>query len=310
MSQERFYKHKNLSLDILKQYHWPSPAKINLFLSVVGRRSDGYHYIQTLFRFLEYSDILIINSTLNKKITLTNTIQGIHHQNNLILKAAKLLQNFIQKNQNQRIFGADIYVKKNIPLGSGLGGGSSNAATTLVALNFHWKCQLSLETLANLGLQIGADVPVFIYGKSAFAEGIGEKLSLVNLPLKWYIIIMPPIKISTKSIFNKFSKKNFNIVKTFNQYLQKPFVNDFETIVKENFYIINKFIENCSKYAKFRLTGTGGCIFAEFSSEKKARTILQKLPKYIRAFISKGSNTSVLHRTIQIRSNSYDYFLK
>ncbi|AFA41251.1 4-diphosphocytidyl-2-C-methylerythritol kinase [Wigglesworthia glossinidia endosymbiont of Glossina morsitans morsitans (Yale colony)] len=297
-------------MDILKKYNWPSPAKINLFLSVVGRRSDGYHYIQTLFRFLEYSDILIINSTLNKKITLINTIQGIHRQNNLILKAAKLLQNFMKRKKNQKIFGADIYVKKKIPLGSGLGGGSSNAATTLIALNFHWRCQLSLKTLANLGLQIGADVPVFIYGKSAFAEGIGEKLSSVNLPLKWYIIIIPPIKISTQSVFNKFSEKNFTVVKTFNQYLQKPFVNDFEAIVKKNFCTINKLIENCSKYAKFRLTGTGGCIFAEFSSEKKARIILQKLPKYIRAFISKGSNISILHRIIKIRSHSYDYFLK
>ncbi|MDQ1237585.1 MAG: 4-(cytidine 5'-diphospho)-2-C-methyl-D-erythritol kinase [Wigglesworthia glossinidia] len=300
MSQKYFFKYKNSSLDHVK-YYWPSPAKINLFLSVIGRRFDGYHYIQTVFRFLEYSDILVINSTLNKKITLINSIQGIHYEDNLIIRSAKLLQNFLQKYKNQKVFGANIFIKKNIPIGSGLGGGSSNAATTLLALNFHWKCGLSLKTLANLGLKIGSDVPTFIYGQSAFAEGIGEKLSLINLPLKWYLIIVPPISISTKSMFDKFSMRYYSLPKTLNQHLKKPFTNDFQNLVKKNFSIMDNLIKKYSRYAQFRLTGTGGCIFAEFCSEKNAQEILYKLPKNIRAFISKSSNMSLLRKVLNNR---------
>ncbi|BAC24494.1 ychB [Wigglesworthia glossinidia endosymbiont of Glossina brevipalpis] len=297
------FNNKNKSLDCLNTKIWPSPAKINLFLSVTGIRKDGYHFIQTLFQFLNYGDYLIFNTTSDKKIKLINKIHGIRNENNLIIRAAKSLKDFMWKNKNHDTPGVKIFIKKYIPIGGGLGGGSSNAATTLIALNEHWKCKLSLNTLADLGLQIGIDIPVFIYGKSAFAEGIGEKLSLFQPKEKFYLIVIPPIKISTKLIFNKFILNKKSYLKSCNQYLKKPLKNDFEPMIRKNFIIIDNLINYLSKFSNFRLTGTGSCIFSEFDSECKAKEILYKLPNKIKGFVSKGTNISYLKEILKIRSN-------
>ncbi len=166
---------------------FPAPAKLNLFLHVIGRRQDGYHLLQTVFRFLDFSDQLSFSLRADGIIKLLNPIAGVPEDKDLCVRAAKLLKQHTGTAQ-----GADIFLQKQIPMGGGLGGGSSDAATTLLALNQLWELNLSREQLLELGLQLGADVPVFIFGQNAFAEGIGEKLAPINLPPAWYLVLIPP----------------------------------------------------------------------------------------------------------------------
>ncbi|MBP7959086.1 MAG: 4-(cytidine 5'-diphospho)-2-C-methyl-D-erythritol kinase, partial [Thiopseudomonas sp.] len=175
----------------------PAPAKLNLMLHIVGRRADGYHLLETVFQFLDYADTLHFGARNDGQIILHSTIDGVAHDDNLIVRAARLLQT---ESQSRR--GADIWLEKKLPIGGGIGGGSSNAATTLVGLNYLWDTQLSLEKLAELGLTLGADVPVFVLGRAAFAQGIGEKLEPIDLPEPWYLVAMPPVSISTAKIFS------------------------------------------------------------------------------------------------------------
>lgn len=171
---------------------WPSPAKLNLFLYITGRRSDGYHNLQTLFQFLDYGDTLTITPRDDTQLTILTPIEGVEDKDNLIIKAAKLLRDYCQQhNIPLQYQGADISVDKKLPMGGGLGGGSSNAATTLIALNYHWQAGLSDETLAKLGVSLGADVPVFVKGHAAFAEGVGEILTPAEPKEQWYLVAHP-----------------------------------------------------------------------------------------------------------------------
>lgn len=274
---------------------WPAPAKLNLFLSILGRRLDGYHLLQTLFQLLDYSDTLTITTKPGGKINLYCASGKIIKNNNIITQAAYLLQNNYWKDNNSHRLGADIILNKKIPIGSGLGGGSSNAATTLVALNKQWKCNMNVTQLAKLGLMLGADVPLFIHGKTAFAENIGEQLTPIILQEKWFLITVPSISISTSVIFNDPKLKRNSKPHIFTELFNKPFYNDCEPIVKKRFPEIKKHLSFLMKYAPSRLTGTGSCIFTEFHNESIARYVMSKIPAWMTAFIAKGINTSPIH---------------
>ncbi|UAJ65636.1 4-(cytidine 5'-diphospho)-2-C-methyl-D-erythritol kinase [Candidatus Schneideria nysicola] len=283
---------------------WIAPAKINLFLYITGRKKNGYHLLQTLYQFLNYGDILTINSNFNGRIQLIHNYNFISDEKNLIIRAAHLLKNFVmQKNKNTltSLLGANISLKKVIPIGGGLGGGSSNAATVLIALNKQWKLNLNLNILANIGLKLGADVPFFIRGKSAFAEGIGDCLLPIFPKEKWYIITVPPINISTADIFNDPNLKRNSPRLSLLKLLVMPFKNDCELIVRKRFVIVDKHISWLLKHIpSSRLTGTGSCILSEFDTEDDARKILSLFPNWMYGFIAKSTNISPLHKKFLI----------
>ncbi|WP_348666135.1 4-(cytidine 5'-diphospho)-2-C-methyl-D-erythritol kinase [Arsenophonus symbiont of Ornithomya chloropus] len=276
--------------------NWPSPAKLNLFLHITGLRNDGYHNIQTLFQFLNYGDEIIIKSRRDNQIQLMTPFMNIIEKHNLIIKAARLLQNYCMKMKLLHEYqGADIYIKKKLPIGGGLGGGSSNAATTLIALNFHWKTNINDIMLANLANQLGADIPFFIKGHSAFAEGIGNKLFPINLKEKWYLVAYPGIVISTQKVFSEIGLKRNSTKLSLKKLLKKKYVNDCEAIVRKKFIKVEKLSSWMQKYTSSRLTGTGSCVFGEFKTKSAAYKILNKAPKWVQCFIAKGINRSPLH---------------
>jgi 4-diphosphocytidyl-2-C-methyl-D-erythritol kinase len=278
---------------------WPAPAKLNLFLYITGRRPDGYHWLQTLFQFLDYGDTLTIAPVDSSRIRLTHPLPGVAEADNLVFRAATLLQCYLREKKN--IFtplGADIQLEKRLPLGGGLGGGSSDAATALVALNQLWHGGLELEELAVLGLTLGADVPVFIRGHAAFAEGIGEQLTPVNPPEKWYLVATPDVKISTPVIFNDPELKRDSPIRSLETLLALPFANDCEPIARKRFYEVEQHLSWLLEYAPSRLTGTGSCVFAQFDTETAARQVLEQAPAWMRCFVARGVNVSSLHDTL------------
>ncbi|PPI88121.1 4-(cytidine 5'-diphospho)-2-C-methyl-D-erythritol kinase [Candidatus Pantoea edessiphila] len=276
---------------------WPSPAKLNLFLYINNRRSDGYHNVQTIFQFLDYGDLLQIKINNSGNIELTTQFNDIPKENNLIIKAANLLKK-TAKNILPLNAGAIIHINKKLPIGSGLGGGSSNAATILVALNYLWKIRLTINELAKLSLQLGADIPIFIYGLASFAQGKGEKIIPINFKEKWYLITYPNIKISTKEVFNYSNLTRNTKHRSLHTLLNLPFTNDCENIVRSNFNKVDEIINLLMKYAPTRLTGTGSCVFSEFDNKKNAYDTLNLLPKYATGFIAKGINISPLRQVL------------
>lgn len=272
---------------------WPCPAKLNLFLYINNKRADGYHELQTLFQFLDRSDRLTITPTQDGQLSLSGDTCGVSTENNLIWRAANAL-----KQKSQTPFGAHIQLDKILPIGGGIGGGSSNAATTLVALNQLWKTQLSTDELAQIGLTLGADVPIFIHGHSAFAEGVGEQITSVVVPELWYLIIKPQVSIATAEIFSHPNLCRNTPKRPFLTLNNQPYENDCEKIVRLLYPEVDKQLLWLLKYAPSRLTGTGSCIFSEFSSEEDARNILEKLPNTVEAFVAKGCNRSPLHQTL------------
>lgn len=274
---------------------WLSPAKLNLFLYITGRRYDGYHCVQTLFQLLDYGDVITITPTKDGRIRLLTPINSVADKDNLIIRAARYLQIYCWPKANACTPGVDISLKKVLPIGGGLGGASSNTATVLVALNHAWQCGLTLETLAHLGLNLGADVPVFVRGHSAFAEGIGEQLQPVNLLEKWYLVAMPPICITTTSVFNNPDLKRDSSYRSFEQLLATPFHNVCESLVIKHFNIVKQHLLWLLKYAPARITGTGSCAFAEFDTEKSARKVQILAPLWMRTIIARGVNVSPLH---------------
>ncbi|XOD69872.1 MAG: 4-(cytidine 5'-diphospho)-2-C-methyl-D-erythritol kinase [Sodalis sp. (in: enterobacteria)] len=279
---------------------WPAPAKLNLFLYITGRRADGYHLLQTLFQFLDYGDTLTITPTVGGKIYLKNPIVGMAEEDNLIIRAARLLQRFCWTMDDPAIPGADIWVNKRLPMGGGLGGGSSDAATVLVALNTQWGCGLDLTSLAKLGLMIGADVPVFVRGKAALAENIGDRFTLAFPEEKWYLVGIPPISITTQRIFSDPELKRNTPLRAFSKLMAEPFYNDCEPIVRKHFSIVEQHFSWLLEYAPSRLTGTGACIFSEFDSEFDARLVLSQTPIWMHGFIARGVNVSPLHHALSL----------
>lgn len=267
---------------------WLSPAKINLFLHILGRRPDGYHELQTIFQFLDYHDELCLESRIDPQIQLTTSMSL---ENNIVLKAARLLQQV-----SGTSLGANIILNKRIPIGGGLGGGSSNAATTLIALNQLWQLNLPESDLLELGLQLGADVPVFIKGKAAWAEGIGEKLSPIQLPEPWYVVLSPPQIVSTAEIFSAVELTRNTRPITIQEFLEGRTRNDFEPLVRKRYPQIGNAIDWLNRYAPAKLTGSGSSVFAEVATKKEAEKIVAEVPQPLTAFMAKGMNCSPLSK--------------
>ncbi len=277
---------------------WPSPAKLNLFLYITGQRDNGYHDLQTLFQFVDFGDTLHFTPNHSGKITLSPAIDGVPLEQNLIWRAADKLQQLTEYS-----LGVDIQLEKILPMGGGLGGGSSNAATVLVALNYLWNLQLSEDQLAEIGLALGADVPVFVKGKAAFAEGVGEKLTPAEPKQPWYLVIKPEVNIATAEIFTHPNLTRNTQKRDLTTLLSQPYGNDCEKIVTLLYPEVAKQLSWLLQYAPSRLTGTGSCLFAEFATQAQAQTVLAQLNSQteqnsVDGFVAKGLNTSPLLQTL------------
>lgn len=276
---------------------WPAPAKLNLFLYITGRRADGYHNLQTLFQFLDYGDTLTINTNTSGKISLLTPVAGVAEEDNLIVRAARLLQHHaLLQNRLPVSAGATLAIDKRLPMGGGLGGGSSDAATVLVALNHQWQTGFTLQELAGWGLTLGADVPVFVEGVAAFAEGVGEKLTPVSPEEKWYLVVHPGVNISTPAVFNDPALTRDTPAREIRELLDAVYRNDCEPVVRKRFREVEQLVSWLLEYAPSRLTGTGACVFAQFDTESAARQVYELIPKEWQSFVARGMNVSPLHR--------------
>lgn len=274
-------------------YQWLSPAKLNLFLYITGRRPDNYHNLQTLFQFIDISDRLSFNLRKDDKINLVTQFSDIPSDKNLITLAAQRLKSYTGRHE----LGIDIAIDKIIPMGGGLGGASSNAATTLVALNQLWNLNLSRQTLIEIGRNIGADVPIFIYGHTALAQGIGDQLQSVEFPEYWYLVTYPNIAISTVKVFNDPDLKRDTPVRSVNELLSlDQFSNDCELVVRKRYPKVNAIITHLSQFAPTRLTGTGACVFTQCQSKAEAEKLQDTLIDFdVKSFVTKSLNNSPLY---------------
>ncbi len=270
--------------------HLPCPAKLNLCLHILGRRSDGYHQLQTLFQLLDYGDELQVSATDDDVIRLETPLPGVAHEDNLIIKAARLL-----KEHSGSSLGARFNLLKRLPMGGGIGGGSSNAASTLLGLNHLWGLNLSLDELAELGRSLGADVPVFVRGRSAWAEGVGEELSPVELPERWYVVLAPNVHVSTAEIFGHKRLTRDSAPITMRAFLEEGGRNDCQPLVEELFPDVKDAVGWLKQFSAAQLTGTGGCVFASFASQEQAERVMLERPGQLNGFWAKGVNESPLH---------------
>jgi 4-diphosphocytidyl-2-C-methyl-D-erythritol kinase len=271
---------------------WPAPAKLNLFLHVTGRRPDGYHTLQTVFQLLDYCDELWIEPTADGRIMRPEGLAGVAPDADLAVRAARRLQAAAGCRR-----GAEIRIVKRIPAGGGLGGGSSDAATVLVALNSLWGLDWPPEQLAALGLELGADVPVFVLGRSAWAEGVGERLQPVALPPAWYLVVCPDCVVSTAEIFAAPELTRDTPETTISGFLLAGGRNDCEPVVRGRYPDVAAALDWVAARAgghPARLTGTGGCVFAAFDSAVEAQAALAGLPSRWMGFVARGLAESPL----------------
>jgi len=264
-----------------------APAKLNLFLHVVGRRRDGYHLLQTLFRFIDLQDTLHFTVRDDGEVHRSNIVEGVAEEMDLCVRAARLLQD-----DTGSTLGVDITVDKRIPMGGGLGGGSSDAATTLIALNRLWSLGLRREQLMHIGLRLGADVPVFVFGQNAFAEGVGEELQAYPLPEAWYVLLIPPVQVPTALIFASPELTRDTVSITMRALLKGqidwPLRNDLQPVVCELYPEVERHIEWLGNFGKAMMTGSGACVFAEFSSRNQAEEVLRHIPHEMRGMVVQG----------------------
>jgi len=262
---------------------FPAPAKLNLFLHVVGRRKDGYHLLQTAFRLIDYGDELSFVVRAAGVIRSVTPLQGVPQEQDLCVRAARALQQAAGCRE-----GADIGIVKRLPMGGGLGGGSSDAATTLIALNRLWHTGLSRDRLQQLALKLGADVPVFVFGENAFAEGIGERLRALPLPPAWYLVLVPELAVSTAEIFSSAElTRNTNAI-TIAAFSVGQGRNDLEPVVCRRYPLVARHLEWLYRYGDARMTGSGACVFCAFDSEDQARKVRSELPADMRGFVARG----------------------
>lgn len=268
---------------------WPAPAKINLFLHVTGRRADGYHELQTVFQLLDFGDALWIEPTDDGALRREAPLPGVPESADLVLRAAQRLRAV-----SGCRMGARFRLEKRLPMGGGLGGGSSNAATVLVALNRLWGLDWDTGRLAELGLGLGADVPVFVHGRSAWAEGVGERLAPVELPERWYLVLTPDASVSTAEVFRspKLTRQCTPI--TIADFLSGAGTNVCEPVVRESHPEVDRALRWLGERAPARMTGTGASVFAAFADEASARRVLGELPVAWRGFVARGVNRSPL----------------
>lgn len=268
---------------------WPAPGKINRFLHITGRRADGYHTLQTAFQFVEPVDELTFTLTQSSQITRTGGLAGLSEAQDLVIKAAELLR----AKAGIRA-GVNIHLEKNIPAGGGLGGGSSDAATTLVALNHLWRCKLTQHTLMDLSLRLGADVPVFVGGAAAWAEGVGDRLTPIALNQPWLLIVDSGVSVNTAAIFNHSKLTRNSAALTIRAVGDERMRNDCEPVVRQLYPGVAAALDEVGALGVARLTGTGGCLFAEFASQKAALAAQAALTDGRKSWVCQANNQSPL----------------
>ena len=268
---------------------WPAPAKLNLFLHVTGRRADGYHDLQTIFQLIDLSDDIHIEVRSDGKIERLAGPEEVPPEADLVVRAARALQAATGSRR-----GAGLRVTKRIPLGGGLGGGSSDAATVLVALNRLWECGLAEDDLAAIGVKLGADVPVFVRGRSAWAEGRGERLTPVELPERCFVVVHPRVHVPTAAVFQAPELTRNSPPITMSGFLQSGGRNDFEPVVRVRYPEVARALDWLGQFAPARLTGTGSCIFAPCASRNEAQDIVARVPAQWRGLVARGLNVSPL----------------
>ena len=262
---------------------YPAPAKLNLFLHVVGRRADGYHLLQTVFRFVDHGDYLRFSPRDDDKVILRNPLPGVAPENALTVRAARRLQATSGCRQ-----GVTISLEKRLPLGGGLGGGSSDAATVLLALNHLWQLDLPRRRLQEIGLALGADVPVFVFGRNAFAEGVGEALRAIDIPLAWYVVLEPPAEVATAVIFGAPELKRDSVAIRAGDWRPGFGGNDLQAVALARFPAVAEYLHWLSAFGDARMTGSGACVFAGFAQQAEARAVIEKLPAGMRGWLAAG----------------------
>ena len=272
----------------------PAPAKLNLWLHIIGRRPDGYHELETVFQFLDHGDELSFALREDGVIRLHTEIEAVPHDSNLIVRAARKLQE-----QSGTRLGADIWLTKVLPMGGGIGGGSSDAATTLLALAHLWQLDWDEDRLATLGLSLGADVPVFVRGHAAFAQGVGEQLTPVDPEEPWYVVLVPQVSVSTVEIFSHPQLTRDSLPLKMRPVPKGNSRNDCQPVVEQNYPEVRNALNSLGKFTEARLTGTGSCVFGAFPSKAEADKVLALLSATQTGFVAKGSNISMLHRKLQ-----------
>ena len=269
-----------------------APAKLNLFLHITGQREDGYHLLQTVFQFLDYSDKINLSLREDSHVVRVSNLEEVPAEDDLVVKAAKLLQKYTCSQ-----LGVDISVEKVLPMGGGLGGGSSNAASVLVGLNHLWDCGLNQQQLMELGVQLGADVPVFIFAQSAWAEGVGEQLKPIELPEKWFLVLKPKINVSTAKVFANSQLRRDCSTITIRDFLTgqtQDIGNVCENPVKEMYPEVDQALDDLAYYGQAKLTGTGACVFAAFDTKEEAEKAFSELSKKWAGFVAKGMKQTPL----------------
>lgn len=269
---------------------WPAPAKLNLFLHILGRRPDRYHLLQTVFQFLDIGDELRFTLRGDGAVARARPLAGVPEERDLTVRAARAL-----REATGCQLGADIEVVKRLPMGAGLGGGSSDAATTLVALNRLWDLQLPLPELQRIGLMLGADVPVFVAGRAAWAEGVGERLTPLELPEPWYVVLVPPCHVATAEIFDAPDLTRHCEPITIRVFLSGETRNVCEPVVRHRYPEVAAALDWLAAHAPARMSGTGAAVFATFADEAPARAVAARAPAAWQAFVARGRNRSPLH---------------
>ena len=266
---------------------WPAPAKLNLFLHVTGRRADGYHSLQTAFRLIDLADTLRFTPRDDGQLGLRRPLAGVPPEQDLCMRAAALL-----KRVSGHRGGVDIELDKRIPMGGGLGGGSSDAATTLIALNHLWRLGLKRAQLQQLALELGADVPLFVFGENAFAEGVGEELAPLALPQAWYLVLVPPVQVPTAAVFAApeltRDAKPIKITAFFDGLKRRALRNDLEPVVCERFPEVARHLAWLRRHGDARMSGSGACVYSEFSNESAAYEVHAQLPQSMRGLVARG----------------------
>ena len=269
---------------------FPAPAKLNLMLRVVGRRPDGYHLLQTVIRFIDHGDTLTFQVRDDGKITRTREVPGVTAEEDLTLRAARAL-----RAASGTRLGADITLEKRLPVGGGLGGGSSDAATTLIALNRLWGTGLSREHLQTIALELGADVPVFVFGRNALAEGIGERLTPLSVPDDWYLVLVPPVAVPTARVFADKRLKRDSKPTRITAFSAGLAGNDLEAVVCREYPAVAQHLAWLKAKAPAWVSGSGSCVYAAFPDEGAARRVWEQVPEGMRGFVARGLERHPLH---------------
>lgn len=293
-------------------HNCPAPAKLNLFLHITGRRADGYHLLQSVFQLIDFGDSLDVNLRDDEKIVRTSDLPGVPADSDLVVRALRVLQQAFLERHGTLPPGVDVGVIKRLPMGGGLGGGSSDAATALMAVNHLWQGGFSIDELMKLGLPLGADIPFFLFGRNAFVEGVGERMQPVDTPACCYLVIAPGVEVPTASIFSAADltrdSKPVRIA-DFSRHLMtesghKGFgKNDLQAVATRLFPPVAEAVEWLGAYGDARMTGSGACVFCAFADEAEAKAVLAAVPMKWRAFIAPSLQAHPLLAQLQVGSD-------